>query len=201
MKYTEPKARLCRRFGVNIFGTEKYAKILKKRASKPGQHAKSFGKKSDYGKQLEEKQKARYIYGVTEKQLQKYYDQASKSKENTGIALMSLLERRLDNVVFQAGLAVTRMQARQMVGHGLFSLNGKRITIPSIIVRPGDEIVIRDKYKSSPLLDKVREVQADSPKWITADRKKYAAKVVAMPDENDFGNFVEVQKIIEFYSR
>ena len=201
MKYVAAKARLCRRFGTNIFGSEKYAKILKKRSTKPGQHTKSFSKKSDYGKQLEEKQKARFVYGVTEKQLSRYYEQASKSKENTGIAFMTQLERRLDNVVFQSGLAVTRMQARQMVGHGLFALNGKKVITPSIQVKVGDEITIREKYKNSPLLEKVREVQADTPKWVQSDRKKFSAKVVALPDENDFGTFIEVQKIIEFYSR
>src|SRR3989338_5813556 len=131
-RYTGPRARHCRRFGVNIYGSDKYDKVLAKRNYPAGMHGKNlFGKKSEYRKQLDEKQKARFMYGITERQFRNYYLKAERSTGVTGEELLRLLECRLDNVIYRAGFAATRAQARQMACHGLMMVNGKRVTIPS----------------------------------------------------------------------
>jgi len=148
-RYTGAKARLVRRFGVNIFGTPKYDKILERRPNGPGMHGNARrGKDSEYKKQLLEKQKLRFMYGVTERQLRNYYKKADAKKEATGVALLKLLERRLDNAIYRAGFAKTRSQARQMVNHGLFMMNGKRVSIPSIQITEGDVFEVRTKSKA-----------------------------------------------------
>ncbi|MBU1935299.1 30S ribosomal protein S4, partial [Patescibacteria group bacterium] len=140
MRYTGPKAKLCRRLGANLFGTEKYTKILRKRQSKPGIHGSKFSKKTEYGRQLDEKQKARFVFGLSERQFSNYFQKANSQTGDTGQNLLRLLERRLDNVIYVSQFAETRMQARQMVSHGHFKLNGRRVDIPSILMRPGDKI-------------------------------------------------------------
>lgn len=201
MRYTGPKAKLCRRLGVNLFGTEKYTKILRNRPGKPGVHGAKFGKKSEYGRQLDEKQKARYIFGVSEKQTRRYIDKAIAMPGDTGQNFLSLFETRLDNVIYVAQLALTRPQARQMVTHGHFTLNGRRVDIPSITVRPGDKIELLPKFAKSPLYADLGKLKDYSPKWLNVDLKKLSLEVLALPEKDDLEKSIDSQLIVEFYSR
>jgi small subunit ribosomal protein S4 len=201
MRYTGPKARLCRKLGVNLFGTEKYTKILRRRQSKPGVHGAKFGKKSEYGHQLEEKQKARYVFGVTEKQMGNYFKKAAAQAGDTGQNFLRLFERRLDNVVYVSQLAVTRMQARQMVSHGHFKLNGRRVDVPSILVRPGDKIELLPRITKSPLYAGLDKLKDYAPKWIKVDLKNFSLEVLAYPEKDDLEKSIDSQLIVEFYSR
>lgn len=201
MRYTGPKAKLCRRLGVNLFGTEKYTKILRNRQSKPGVHGAKFAKKGEFGRQLEEKQKVRYLFGVSEKQTAKYMKQAIAQPGDTGQNFLRLFERRLDNVIYVSQFAVTRPQARQMVTHGHFKLNGRRVDIPSILVRPGDKIELVEKFAKSPLYADLGSVKDFSPKWLKADLKKLSVEVLALPEQDDLEKSIESQLIVEFYSR
>lgn len=203
-RYTGPKARLCRRFGMNIFGADKYDRILAKRNFPPGMHGQNrFGKKSEYAKQLMEKQKARYMFGINEKQFRTYYKKADRSAEVTGDQLLRLLETRLDNVLFRAGFAVTRPQARQMVNHGLFKLNGRRVTIPSIQVKSGDKIEIQSRSADSPLFAsiKVGKEKIKPPSWLNSDPKTLKIEVLSLPEKDELEHSIESQLIVEFYSK
>ena len=203
MKYNGPKAKLCRKLGVNLFGTEKYTKILSRRSGKPGMHGGKgrFGKLSEYGRQLQEKQKARIVFGISEKQFRNYFNKALKQSGKTGETLLRMLETRLDNVIYVAQFAVTRMQARQMAGHGHFKLNGRRVDIPSIQVRPGDTIEIGSKLKDSPLYRDLAELKDYAPKWLQVDLKKGTINVLALPEKDDLEKSIDSQLIVEFYSR
>jgi len=201
MRYTGPKARLCRRLGVNLFGTEKYTKILRKRQSKPGMHGSKFSKKSEFGHQLEEKQKARYVFGLTERQISNYFKKAASMQGDTGQNLLRLFERRLDNVIYVTQFAVTRVQARQMISHGHFKLNGHRIDTPSVLVRPGDKIELSQKLASSSLYGGLDKLKDYSPKWLKADLKKFTVDVLVIPDKDDLEKTIDSQLIVEFYSR
>lgn len=201
MRYTGPKARLCRRLGVNLFGTEKYTKILRKRQSKPGLHGGKFTKKSEYGRQLDEKQKARFVFGLSEKQLSNCFKKAASQPGDTGQNLLRLFERRLDNVIYVSQFAVTRMQARQMVNHGHFKLNGRRVDIPSIMLRPGDKIELLPKHASSSLYQGLDKLKDYSPKWLKVDLKKLTIEVLALPETDDLEKSIDSQLIVEFYSR
>lgn len=201
MRYTGPKARLCRRLGVNLFGTEKYTKILRKRQSKPGVHGAKFSKKSEYGRQLDEKQKARFVFGLSEKQLRNYFQKAVAQPGDTGQNFLRLFERRLDNVIYVSQFAVTRMQARQMVSHGHFKLNGRRVDIPSILVRPGDVVELVPKFAKSTLYGDLDKLKDYSPKWLKVDLKKLSLEVLALPEVDDLEKSIDSQLIVEFYSR
>lgn len=201
-RYTGSKAKLCRKFGINLFGSEKYSKILAKRNYAPGAHGKSrFTKKSEYGKHLTEKQKARVTFGLTERQFVKYYVLASKSKKVTSEELLRLLELRLDNALYRAGLAVTRPQARQIVGHGLIKLNGKRVNIPSISLKIGDKFEVRPQSKNSLLFDGLEKQKYTPPRWLKVDVAERRAEVIALPEKNDFESIFDPQLIVEFYSK
>ncbi len=202
-RYTGPKARLVRRFGVNIFGTEKYDRILEKRPHAPGMHgAAKQGKDSEYKKQLLEKQKLRFLFGVTERQLRNYYRKATATEGASDISLMKSLERRIDNVMYRSGFAKTRAQARQMVNHGLLNLNGRRVSIPSIQVREGDQIEVREKSKDSPLFKTLKEdKEFNSAKWLRADPKSLKVEVVALPAAEDLDQLIQTNLIVEFYSK
>ncbi|MCF7830391.1 30S ribosomal protein S4 [Candidatus Gracilibacteria bacterium] len=205
MRYTGPKARLCRREGVNLFGSPKYQKILGRNPNIPGMHGgKRLGKLTEYAKQLREKQKAKRMFGLSEKQFRKYYDRADSSKEITGDKLLELLERRLDNVLYRSGIALTRSQARQFASHGLFTLNGKRVDVPSMEVHIGDKIEIRESRKGSSIFSKNREEigeATDVPSWLKVDSKRLAIEVVELPASQHFEKLIEPQLIVEFYSR
>lgn len=204
MRYTGPKARLCRREGVNLFGSPKYQKILQKNQNIPGMHGgKRVGKLTEYGKQLREKQKAKRMFGLSEKQFAKYYDRASRSQTVTGDKLLELLERRLDNVLYRAGLALTRNQGRQFASHGIFLVNGRRVDVPSYEVRIGDKIEVRDAKKSSVVFTKNKDELGEytAPSWLKVDSKRLTVEVVELPTAQHFEQVIEPQLIVEFYSR
>lgn len=203
MRYLGPKAKLCRRFHANLFGTAKYTKILEKRPGKPGQHGAkgSMKKLSEFGSQLIEKNKARALFGISETQFKNYFLKAAAATGETGENLLRFLEMRLDNVVYISQFAVTRVQARQMVSHGHFKLNGRRVNIPSIQVHPGDKIEILDRLKNSALYAGLDKLKDYSPKWIKVDLKKIALEVTAKPEKDELEKSIDSQAIVEFYSR
>lgn len=201
-RYTGPKAKIVRRFGMNLFGSEKYDKILAKRNYPPGVHGKRrFSKLTEFGKQLLEKQKARLIYGVNERQCQKYYDEASRRKEDTGKTFMTLLERRLDNVIYRAGFAATRMQARQFVTHGLFTLNGRRVKTPSILVKVDDQFEVRQKNRPSPNFHELDKKKYKPPAWLKVDMKDVKGEIIRFPDAMEFEQLISPHVIVEYYSK
>jgi small subunit ribosomal protein S4 len=204
MRYTGPKAKKVRRQGVNLFGPDKYDKILTRKPYGPGKGPKAqTGKLSEYGKQLLEKQKARDMYGLSEHQFQRLYKEATQVTGQTGEAFKQLLERRLDNTVFRAGFAMTRMQARQFVGHGLFTVDGVRVTIPSIRVKPGQVIAVRTQSKDSPMFAQVLGAHDKyaAPTWLTIDRAAMKITVKDLPGAEHGEQAIDVRKIVEFYSR
>lgn len=164
-------------------------------------HGAKFAKKSEYGRQLEEKQKVRYLFGVSEKQTASYMRKAVSQPGDTGQNFLRLFERRLDNVIYVVQLAVTRPQARQMVTHGHFKLNGRRVDIPSILVRPGDKIEVVAKFKKSPLYADLDKLKDYSPKWLKVDLKNLSLEVLALPEQDDLEKSINSQLIVEFYSR
>ncbi|HCW32700.1 MAG: 30S ribosomal protein S4, small subunit ribosomal protein S4 [Candidatus Peregrinibacteria bacterium GW2011_GWE2_39_6] len=203
-RYTGPKARHCRRFGVNIYGADKYDKILAKRDYPPGLHGKTqFSKKTEFRKQLEEKQKARFMFGISEKQFRNYYVKADKSSAITGDELLRLLEKRLDNVLYRSGFANTRAQARQMVSHGLALLNKTRVTIPSQQIKIGDKIEIRPQNLESPLFAilKSGKKKINPARWLTVDPKNLTIEILSLPEVDDLEKSIESHLIVEFYSK
>jgi len=203
-RYTGPKAKLCRRFGENLFGTAKYDRILGKRNFPAGQHGKSFRRKvSDYGLHLKEKQKLRLIYCLLEKQFHNYFVKAEKMKGVTGDNLLQMLERRLDNVVYRLGFAVTRMQARQFVNHGHFTVNGKKVDIPSLLVKPGDIIEVKEKSRGNLMIkDAMERTEATSPyNWLSVNKENMNGQFLSVPAVADIPSTVDVRLIIEFYSK
>lgn len=204
MKYTGPKARRVRRFGVNLYGSDKYDKILQRKPYGPGKGPKvRMGRDSEYARQLKEKQKARDMYGLSEKQFRRLYKEALKAKGRTGDMMKQLLEQRFDNVLYRAGFALTRLQSRQFAGHGLFLIDGRRVTTPSYRIRPGQTITVRTKTKDSPIFAMIRERHSKyhPPKWMTVDAAQLKAEVVAQPDPQEAEQAVDMRQIVEFYSR
>lgn len=199
-KYTGPKHRLARREGINIL--EKESRSLDRRLSiPPGIHGKKGRRKiSEYGQQLREKQKLKRMYGLYEKQFQKYVTMAQKKRQNTPEALLQLLETRLDSFVFRAGLAKTRTQARQMVSHRHIIVNGQKVNIPSYAVRDGETVEISPKFlqKNEVLKQWIGEKEV-IPSFI--ERKDMTAKLLRVPTEEEVQNPVDYQLVIEFYSR
>lgn len=184
----------------------KALRIMVRRATIPGQHGRSRqGKPSQYAIQLREKQKVRRIYGVMEKQFRKLLDQASAMPGQSGANLLVLLESRLDNTVYRAGFAPSRQAARQLVTHGHFVLNGTRVDIPSIAVKPGDEITLREKSKNNEYfknIDQITDiVEQPSLSWLKADKKKFTIKVTSAPLREEAEPEINEQLIVEFYSR
>lgn len=205
MRYTKAKARLCRREGVNLFGSPKYQKILSRRASIPGMHGgKRLGKLTEYAKQLREKQKVKRMFCLSEKQFRKYFDKAVKSKTVTGDKLLELLERRMDNVLYRAGFALTRMQSRQFVSHGLFLLNGRRIDVPSVEIKEGDVIEVRPKSKTSKVFKHNREELGEDvqiPDWLKVENGLLKIEVIKLPESKHYEQLIDTRPIVEFYSR
>lgn len=205
MRYTGPKGRQCRREGVNLFGSPKYQKLLGRRSGIPGMHgSKRRAKETEYGKQLREKQKAKRMFCLSEKQFRRYFDKASRSKAITGDMLLQLLEQRLDNALYRAGFAMTRIQSRQFASHGLFMVNGRRVNVPSIMLKTGDVVEVRPKSKGSSVFKSNIEERGEdysSPKWITVDSSKLSFEVVDLPGADSFEGLISPQFIVEFYSR
>ena len=173
------------------------------RSTAPGQHGAARKKVGEYGKQLREKQKARRYYGVLEKQFRHYYDMAEKMEGITGTNLLILLERRLDNVIYRMGMAESRKEARQLVLHAHFTLNGKKVTIPSILIKPGDVIAVKESSKENAKIKALADALATktSPKWIEKDAANLTAKIVALPARDDIDFEFDEQLIVELYSK
>lgn len=204
MRYLGPKARRCRRQGVNLWGSDKYDRILQRKPHGPGKSPKSRRSKlSEYGQQLLEKQKVRDMYGISEAQFRRYYREAARSPGQTGQRILEILERRLDNVVFRAGFAMTRLQARQFVSHGLLLKAGRRITVPSYQVREDDSFEVRPRSRTSPVFTAIRTAHEKylTPPWIQADPALLRLVVVRGPQAADLEKAIDIQKIVEFYSR
>ncbi len=201
-RYTGPTAKISRRFGVELFGA---SKAFARRPFPPGQHGVRAGrkKKSDYGIMLAEKQKLRFMYGVLEGQFRKYYEEASRRRGVTGDILLQLLELRLDNVIYRLNFATTRAAARQMVSHGHVTVNGKKVNIPSYSCKPGDVIAVAAKARSQALVNRFMELSASAvtPDWLELDAAKLSAKLVRIPSQEEIAPIVNVQLIVEFYSR
>jgi len=191
-RYTGPTHKLCRREGIPLCGRDDCP--VKTRMSAPGQHGRFRRRLSQYGQQLREKQKLKRIYGIRERQMRRYLDEALQSKEKTGEALFELLERRLDNVVYRSGLARSRPHARQMVSHGLIKVNGGKVTVPSFSVEKGDKITLAKGEFN--LYDEVVR-----PSWIKADKRAQAVEIAALPQRDKAGAEVDESLVIEFYSR
>ncbi len=176
---------------------------IKRRGYPPGQHGQRRPKHSDYGVQLREKQKAKRIYGLQERQFRNYFEKAERLKGKTGDNLLILLERRLDNVVFKLGFAVTRRESRQMVRHGHFQVGGRKVNIPSFLVRPGEQIEIREKSRKmvgvNEALDAV--VRKGIPPWLELDRDNFKGVVKALPTRADITEPIQEQLIVELYSK
>ena len=172
--------------------------IYKESRRKPKQ---SFKKMSDYGIQLREKQRAKFIYGVQEKQFRNTFEKAAKKKGITGENLLIMLEERLDNVVYRLGLAMTRREARQLVVHSHFTVNGKKVNIPSYQVKPGDVIKVKAKSQSSPKFKEIKEMQVGVPGWLSVDREKLEGKVLADPSRDQIDTPIEERLIVELYSK
>ena len=206
-RYTGAVCRLCRREGQKLFlkgdrcYTEKCA--ADRRPYPPGQHGQGRSKTSDYGLQLREKQKAKRYYGILESQFRGYFNMASKRKGKTGENLLAILETRLDNTVYRLGFAMSRAEARQLVLHGHFLVNGRKVNIPSFLVRPGMIISLKESSRS---LDKLKSViEANSsrvpPKWLDYDANSLIAKVTTVPVREDIDIPIEEQLIVELYSK
>ncbi len=204
MRYTGPKARQCRREGKNLFASPKYQKILGRSPNIPGMHGgKRLGKMTEYAKQLREKQAAKRMFGLSEKQFHRYFEKADRSKVVTGDKLLELLERRFDNALFRAGFAVTRMQARQFASHGLFTLNGRRVDIPSVELKVGDIIEVKASKKKSPIFTQNKEEMKDYvvPDWMKVDAGALKIEILSIPETKHFEQMINTQAIVEFYSR
>jgi len=201
-RYTGPKVKISRRLGVNIFENEKGRKALEKRPYPPGEHGRSRRRQpSEYSMQLQEKQKAKHIYGVLERQFENLYKEATRQKGVTGENLLRMLEQRLDNIVFRAGWARTRPQARQFVNHGLINVNGRRVDIPSYQVRPEDIISIKAGTSAETTVRVATELISTVPPWLQADHDALTAKVLRLPERDEIDSPVEEQLIVELYSK
>ncbi|MCX4309904.1 MAG: 30S ribosomal protein S4 [Desulfovibrio sp.] len=206
-KYTEAKCRLCRREGCKLFlkgdrcFTDKCAQV--RRPYAPGQHGRARKKVSEYAIQLREKQKTRRAYGVLERQFHDYFEKAEMRKGVTGTNLLVILERRLDNVIYKLGFANSRNQARQMVRHGIFELNGHKVNIPSLQVSAGDVISVPEKNRKIPMIAQAAETTAKRgcPGWLEIDPANFKGTVKALPTRDDIQFPVNEQLIVELYSK
>ena len=206
-KYTDAKCRLCRREGGKLFlkGDKCYKTScpFEKRPVAPGQHGADRKKVSEYGLQLREKQKTKRIYGVLEKQFREYYDKADKMKGITGENMLSLLERRLDNVVYRMGIAVSRAQARQLVTHAHFTVNGRPVDIASYEIKVGDVVAVKETKKDAPYFVSIKGTAKSGkmPKWLDFDTEKLEGKILALPTREDIDSQINEQMIVELYSK
>ena len=203
----EPDCRQCRREGCKLFlkgercTTKKCA--MERRPVIPGQHGNSKRRVafSEYGTQLREKQKVKRMYGVLEKQFRDYYEEANKKQGVTGSYMLSLLERRLDNVVYRMGIGASRKQARQIVNHGLITVNGKRVNIASFRVKAGDVIAVKENKQNNEMFKNLKGSKIVMPKWLEFDTNALSGKIVTLPSREDIDGDIKEQLIVELYSR
>ncbi|MCH4826979.1 MAG: 30S ribosomal protein S4 [Planococcus sp. (in: firmicutes)] len=198
-RYTGPSWKLSRRLGISLTGT---GKELEKRPYAPGQHGANQRRKvSEYGLQLQEKQKLRFMFGVTERQFKTLFNKAGKMPGKHGENFMILLEARLDNVVYRLGLARTRRQARQIVNHGHILVDGKRVDIPSFSVKPGQTIAFREKSSNLDVVNEAIEVNNFVPEYVTIDTDSKTGTFVRFPERSELSAEINEQLIVEYYSR
>ena len=206
-RYTGPACKLCRREGKKLYLKGERCTsgkcALERRNSAPGQHGAAKKKMGEYGMQLREKQTTRRYYGVLERQFKNYYEEAARKEGMTGENLLILLERRLDNTVFRMGLAESHREARQLVLHAHFTLNGKKVNIPSILVKPGDVIAVKESSRDSAKIKALAEAleSKTAPKWLDVDKTNLQAKVVSFPAREDIDYDFNEQLIVELYSK
>ena len=203
-KTKQSRGKLVRKFGENIFGNPKFDRLLNRKPYGPGQHAQSRRPKiSNYGTQLQEKQKIKFMYGLLEKQFRITFKKAEKLKGETGTNMLQLLESRLDNVVYRLGFAPTRPAARQLVSHRHFMVNGKRVNIPSYIIKPGDEISVREKSKKMDIiLSSIRTIKGDIDlPWFDLDKAKMLGVFKSIPERDQMNLTINEQLVVELYSK
>lgn len=205
-RYTGPKCKLSRREGIDLFlkSARRPLDSKCKFESKPGQHGRTSGARtSDFGTQLREKQKLKRMYGVLEKQFRKYFAEAERRRGNTGETLIQLLESRLDNVVYRMGFGSTRAEARQLVSHGAIELNGHKADIPSMLVKAGDVISVREKSKGQARIKEALELASGLgfPQWVEVDTTKLVGTFKQAPDRADVARDINESMIVELYSR
>ena len=201
-RYKGPRARICRRLDYPVFESPKFGSIRKN--FPPGQHGPTYrGKLSNYGIQLREKQRIKYLYGLLEKQFRNYFKKAANKKGPTGHNLLIMLESRLDNTVYRLGLAPTRSAARQMISHKHFLVNNKVVNIPSYLLVEGDMIQVRDKSKKINIFqDSMRRIKGDHPvPWLTIDKSQLSGTFNEFPDRQDIPETVNEQLVVELYSK
>lgn len=204
--YREAKCRLCRREGGKLFlkGDKCYTGKcpFEKRPTPPGVHGAGRKKVSEYGQQLREKQKVKRIYGVQEGQFRAYYEAADRMKGITGENMLSLLERRLDNVIFRMGIGASRAQARQLVNHGHFLVNGKKVNIPSYIIKVGDVITVKENKISNKYFEAIKAMKVGvMPKWLEFNPEKLEGKILSLPARDDIDSQIAEHMIVELYSK
>ena len=200
-RYKGPRVRISRRFGVAIFGNSKY---LERRQYPPGVHGpRAHRKNSEYAMGLMEKQKMRYYYGLLEKQFRNIYEAAARRRGVTGTIMLEMLETRLDNVVYQLGFGQTRAQARQMVVHGHILVNGRKVTIPSYVVKVGDTVDVKEKAVSRQLAAHNMELSTNRiiPAWLGPNKDSFRGTIMRMPTREDIQPIANDQAVVEFYSR
>lgn len=203
-KLNQSRGKLVRKFGENIFGNPKYDRLLNRKPYGPGQHAQNRRPKvSNYGTQLHEKQKIKFMYGLLEKQFRITFKKAEKLKGETGTNMLQLLESRLDNIVYRLGFAPTRPSARQLVNHRHFMVNDKLVNIPSYILKPGDKISVKDKSKKMDIiLNSVKAIKGDLDlAWLELDKAKMKGIFKSIPEREEMNLTVNEQLVVELYSK
>ena len=204
-RYTDANCRLCRREGQKLFlkGERCYSAkcAIEKRNYAPGQHGQARKKVSEYGLQLREKQKAKRFYGLQEKQFRNLFDKAARKQGKTGENLLILLETRLDNVVYRLGFASSRKEARQLVVHGHFTVNGKKATAPAMELKAGDVVKVKEKSANSPKFKEVKDMAITVPAWMSVEVEKLEGKVVSVPTREEIDTPVAEHLIVELYSK
>ena len=198
------RGKLVRKFGVNVFGNPKYDRLLNRKPYAPGQHGQTRRRRlSNYGVQLQEKQKIKFMYGLLEKQFKNYFTKAEKMSGETGTNLLQMIESRLDNIIYRISFAPTRPAARQLVNHGHFLVNDKRVNIPSYILESGDKIQVREKSKKMDLiLDSMKRIKGDIDlPWLELDKGKMQGSFLGMPERDQIDQTIKEQLVVELYSK
>ncbi|RJX24021.1 MAG: 30S ribosomal protein S4 [Dethiobacter sp.] len=206
-RYTDASCRLCRREGAKLYlkGDRCYSEkcAFVRKGYPPGAHGQGRQKISEYGMQLREKQKARRIYGILERQFRRYFEEADRRKGITGEILLQILESRLDNITYRMGLARSRTDARQLIRHGHFMVNGRKVNIPSYLTRPGDVVAVRENSKNSPFFKELAEWGAaqGTVGWLEVDRENMSGRVIRVPSREELDVPISEHLIVELYSR
>ena len=198
------RGKLVRKFGVNVFGNPKYDRLLNRKPYAPGQHGQTRRRRlSNYGVQLQEKQKIKSMYGLLEKQFRNYFTKAENMSGETGTNLLQMLESRLDNIVYRISFAPTRPAARQLVNHGHFLVNDKRVDIPSYILKSGDKIQVREKSKKMDIiLDSMKRIKGDIDlPWLELDKGKMLGSFLSVPERDQIDQTIKEQLVVELYSK